>query len=352
MTLVNTPPDTTLKENTARVVAPTKYDEAARLLTGRELQDGVPTNLDEKDWREFSELATSNWNRYDNAIGKPMMRWAKTEVSTPDTHVFYPFSGPDFTTLFQLFPNKEHYVMTAMQRGEQLIDLRKLFHSAGSQTLEVMGSAWNSFGHDGFFVTEYLFKYLSTNRVKIGATSLIAAFLNLHGFSIQDIVPIQINANGNIEELSKNDSWDSVRFFLTKDGKNVTLDYVRMDLSNDGLNKNENHLTFFQKSTQHPVLLKAASHLPQHPGFTLVRNAILENAPMVVQDETGLDYKPLSEKFNTVLYGQFVKAYKVFSTYNKELAHAYKDRTDEKPLPFRVGYYKDGNYAFIVAKRK
>jgi hypothetical protein len=99
-------------------------------------------------------------------------------------------------------------------------------------------------------------------------------------------------------------------------------------------------------------LLKAASHLPQHKGFTMIRDEMLMNAPMVVQDETGLDYHPLNEKYNTVLYGSFVKAYKVFSTYNIELAKAYKDRNDEKPLPFRIGYFKDGNYALIVGTKK
>jgi hypothetical protein len=84
----------------------------------------------------------------------------------------------------------------------------------------------------------------------------------------------------------------------------------------------------------------------------MIRDEMLNNAPMVVQDETGLDYQPLNQQFNTVLYGSFVKAYKVFSTYKTELAKAYKLRDDEKKLPFRIGYFKDGNYALIVATRK
>jgi hypothetical protein len=111
-------------------------------------------------------------------------------------------------------------------------------------------------------------------------------------------------------------------------------------------------LAFFSESAKSPVLLKAASHLPQHKGFTMIRDEMLHNAPMVVQDETGLDYQPLNQQFNTVLYGSFVRAYKVFSTYNTELAKAYKQRDDEKQLPFRIGYFKDGNYALIVATRK
>jgi hypothetical protein len=139
---------------------------------------------------------------------------------------------------------------------------------------------------------------------------------------------------------------------MVKNNQSVILDYVRMDLSNEGFKKSPQNLTYFEDAAKSPILLKAASHLPQHKDFTLVRDALLNHAPYIVQDETGLDYKPLSSVFNTVLYGRFVKAYKVFSTYNLELAKAYKDRDDEKPLPFRMGYFKDGNYALITAAKK
>ena len=235
---------------------------------------------------------------------------------------------------------------------QKFVHLDQLNSQAATQTAEVLGSAWKSFGKDGFFVTEYLFKYISTNKVKIGATTLIDSFAHLHGFSIQKIIPISVSQNGGIEELSDDQSWDSVRFYLVKDSREVKIDYVRMDLSNEGMNSNPQNLIFFKVASQSPVLLKAASHLPQHPGFTIIRNEILARSPMIVQDETGLDYYPLSQHFDTVLYGNFVKAYKVFSTYNVQLAKAYEERNDEKHLPFRIGYFKNGNYSLIVAKRK
>jgi hypothetical protein len=331
---------------------PSKIDQTVDLITGNILGQKKPANLKQEEWQKINELIQLNWSNYFNKMGKPMLSWSSTEVHSDAKKVFYPFSGPDFTTLYQIYPQADHYVMSAQQRGERLVDLRELSPSAASQTVEVLSSAWKSFGNDGFFVTEYLFKYISTNKVKIGATTLIASFAHLHQFSIQKIIPISIDTNGTVKELSEDQSWDSVRFYLVKDNRSVILDYVRMDLSNDGLKDNASQLVFFHESAKTPVLLKAASHLPQHPEFTMIRDEMLHNAPMVVQDETGLDYQPLNQQFNTVLYGSFVKAYKVFSTYNTELAEAYKLRDDEKKLPFRIGYFKDGNYALIVATRK
>jgi len=338
--------------NIQKQKTPSQIDLEVDLITGNTYKLDKPANVKPDDWLHLNGVIQASWSNYSTKMGKPMISWSADEVKTDANEVFYPFSGPDFTTFYQIYPNANHYIMTAQQRGERLVQLDQLSPTAATQTMEVLSSAWKSFGSDGFFVTEYLYKYISTNKVKIGATTLIASFAHLHAFSIQKIVPIQINKDGALEELGEDQSWDSVRFYLEKNGKSVILDYVRMDLSNDGMKDHPQNLAFFRQSTKSPILLKAASHLPQHKGFTMIRDEMLMNAPMVVQDETGLDYHPLNEKYNTVLYGSFVKAYKVFSTYNTELAKAYKDRNDEKPLPFRIGYFKDGNYALIVGTKK
>ena len=324
----------------------------ADLLIGKSAESTPPEAIDATEWKQFSALIDKNWHQYSTNIGSPMKDWAKTEVTTDKDTVFYPFSGPDFSTLYQLYPNQSHYIMTALQPAEKLVDLSKLSKKSASQTLEVLSSAWNSFGGDGFFVTEYLYKYISKNNVRLGATSLISTFLRLQGFSIQKIIPIEVASDGQLVEKTPEDSWKSVRFYLLKDGRQVTLDYVRMDLSDKGFEESPQNYEFFKKSAQNPVVLKAASHLPQHPLFKKVTAAILENAPSIVQDETGIGYLALNEVYDTVLYGDFKRAYKVFANYNRDLAKAYEARNDEKPLPFRVGYFKGGTYALIVAKRK
>jgi hypothetical protein len=331
---------------------PSQYDMAATLLAGKVPASGLPEGLGKKDWEEYVAIVTQNWGQYNRSIGQPMKEWATLEIKTDSSTVFYPFSGPDFTTLYQLYPNQQHYMMSALQKAEKLIDLRALNPKAADQTLEVLSSAWKSYGHDGFFVTEYLYKYLSTNNVRIGATTLIATFLNLQNFSIRRIVPIQVGEQGEIKELPEEGPWNSVRFYLIKDGREVMLDYVRMDLSDDGFAKSPENYAFIKSAVKNPVVFKAASHLPQHREFALIKQAVLESSPSVVQDETGIGYADLNKNFDTTLYGQFVKAHKVFTRFNHDLAKAYQDRTDEKPLPFRVGYYKDGTYSFVVAKRK
>jgi len=252
--------------------------------------------------------------------------------------------------------------MIAMQRAERPINLMGLSPEAANQTLEVLTSAWSLYGKDGFFVTEYLDKYLYKNQVRIGASTFLATFLNLHGYTIDSVVPIQVSERGELVEInlqgvdSKDEivkkAWASVRFKLRKNGKSVVLDYLSMDLSNKGFESKPHHLEFVRALLSTPVLFKAASHLPQNKTFDVIANEVLTRAPVVVQDETGIKYSSLSTHFDIALYGNFEKTHRLFKNYHKDLGQAYDERKDIKPLGFRVGYFKDGDYAFMIATRK
>jgi hypothetical protein len=52
------------------------------------------------------------------------------------------------------------------------------------------------------------------------------------------------------------------------------------------------------------------------------------------------------------MYGKFVIAHHAFQSYHTDLAQAFTQRSDVKPLNYRFGYYKDGNYVVLVARRK
>ena len=98
----------------------------ADLLIGKSADSNPPDAIDASEWKQFSALIDKNWHQYSTNIGSPMKDWAKTEVTTDKDTVFYPFSGPDFSTLYQLYPNQSHYIMTALQPAEKLVDLSKL----------------------------------------------------------------------------------------------------------------------------------------------------------------------------------------------------------------------------------
>ena len=82
--------------------------------------------------------------------------------------------------------------------------------------------------------------------------------------------------------------------------------------------------------------------------------AVWLQTPLLVQDETGLDYDAMAERFNVRLYGEYVGAHRLFKeATNPSLVKAYKDHArDVRPLDFRIGYEKLAGSALQVATRK
>lgn len=328
--------------------------DVAVLLTGKEPATGLPSRVDGSlKWKLYSKEVENNWAEYTKKIGAPMVEWAKEHIGPSTGTIFYPFSGPDFTTVYQLFPEATRYVMVAMQHAGRPMDLTAYSPLITDQSLDQLTAAWQLYGTHGFFVTSYLDRYYYASQGKIGASTFLAIFLKLKGFDIERVTPIKVGTTGEIEELSQDTPiWNSVRFNATKNGKAVILDYLRMDLSNEGLQTSPDHIKFVQQMSAHPTLFKAASHLPQNANFNIIARAVLDRSPLIVQDETGINYAPLNQQFNTTLFGKFVIPHHAFLSYHADLVRAYAQRTDIKPLDFRVGYYKDGNYVLMVARRK
>lgn len=328
--------------------------DMAILLTGKEPTTGLPSNIEGNlKWKLYSKEVQNNWAEYTKKIGVPMVNWAKQHIGQTSDTIFYPFSGPDFTTVYQLFPNAKRYVMVAMQHAGRPMDLSAHTPLITDQSLDQLTSAWQLYGTHGFFVTEYLERYYYASQGKIGASTFLAIFLKLQGFDIERVTPIKVGLNGEVEELPLETTlWSSVRFNATKNGNPIVLDYLRIDLSNQGFQAAPDHFKFVQQMAFNPTLFKAASHLPQNTNFNMIANAVLDHAPLVVQDETGLNYTALSQKFDSTLFGKFVVAHQAFQNYHGDLARAFAQRQDVQPLNFRVGYYKDGNYVLMVARRK
>lgn len=87
--------------------------ETATLLSGAALPTGLPPQMNTEQWKRYSNQVRSNWNQYVAKIANPMMGWSQKEVPAFQDTVFYPFSGPDFSTVYQMYPNARRYVMAA-----------------------------------------------------------------------------------------------------------------------------------------------------------------------------------------------------------------------------------------------
>jgi len=287
------------------------------------------------------QQADTAWQFYQQNMGEPMKHWAHDEVRfNGQSTVFYPFSGPDFVTVSQLYPNASRYVMVAMQMAGEPASMANMSATRAQNFQSKFLREWMKFSRLGFFRTDDLNEDLRDKYAQIGVTTILITFALYSGYDVTDVYPIALDPQTNT--FVKTDGpWKSVRLMLSKAGKPVTLDYVSLNLSDSFLSQAEPMRNWLNTETRNPVLIKAASHLLQESYFSILRDQLVANATMVVQDETGLNYSYLSQIGKVDLYGGFLYPHELFNRKKQEsLALAYKESKSVKPLPFAFSYNK------------
>jgi len=335
---------------------------APALAAGRSAQQaalsfaGMDAPATDAAGRAFQARARAAWAHYDKHVGRPLAAWAKHEVGyAGGGTAFYPFSGPDFVTVALMYPNAERYVLVATQNARQPAHPESMDVLQRQAFEKKLGNAWEKFGRLGFFRTDDLDDDQRHLASGVRTSTILMAFAARLGYQVTAVAPLGFNADkGEWETLASDDKWRSVRLSLQKDGRLATLDYLRLDLSDKGLQAAEPQQAWIKRMAAKPTLLKAASHLLQQPYFSILRDALVANAPLVVQDETGLDYKDFVKIGTVRLYGNFTQTHRLFkTTTQRALAAAYKAEKAPVELPFAFSYLKEANARSLqIARRR
>jgi hypothetical protein len=335
-------------------------DDAARVIAGFPSSLNKFGKAENGSWRSYAQETSAYWSEYERGIGRAMRKWGCLELDRAEgATVFYPFSGPDLPSVYQLFPEAGRYVLVSMQKAEAPPRLENFSEEELENYLAAFRKAWKFFGALGFFRTEDLEAVEKGRGMRMGMTGPLMAFAVRLGFEIESVEPIRLDTGSNDVVPSKGnpaaaDRWDSTRLTLRKNGRRVIVDFVSMDLRDGWLVQLPGAHGWIDRMSENPTLLKAASHLPQDSDFSILRNSVVWNAPSVVQDETGIDYGALAKEFAVRLYGKFTRPNRSFNQeLQRDLAAAYRSSWPAaNALPFRFGYEKHAGSSMQVAIRK
>ena len=88
------------------------------------------------------------------------------------------------------------------------------------------------------------------------------------------------------------------------------------------------------------MLLKSASFLPHWRMCDSIRNYILENSNLVVQDDTGVPFRDFeASKWDVRLFGAYSHPDRPFQReYQRDLAKAFQAKANVRELGFSLGY--------------
>lgn len=299
-------------------------DDLAKFVAGLPVRDSALAER-EKDgnWVGHAQMLDKKWTKMDTRQLVHARDWARSnpDVARVSGTVFYTFSGPDFLYAHTLFPNASTYILCGTEPVGSVPDITQMQPGHVAGDLANVRTALDTMLTTHYFITKDMRVDLTRGNIS-GTLPILYFFLARTGCTIQGV-----KHTGSSVQID----------FRGSTGRSQTLYYVKTDLSNGG--GNEQFLSFCKKHAPGVSLVKSASYLMHTDSFSKVRNWLLANSNLIIQDDSGIPFRAFDPKrWNIRLYGTYSGTLPLFKEYYQpNLAAAY-EQSHPAPLGFAFGY--------------
>lgn len=315
------------------VHAASNVNDAARFLAGMPVGTNSPLAplMEDPAWKQHAGYFNSAWTKLELRQLSKVRSWAADNLHARASTVFYMFSGPDFLYADAFFPGASNYVLCGTEPVGTVPEVAKL--ALGPALYRLEGSL-NSVMNYSFFQTKQMREDFSASQLN-GTLPVLMVFLARCGKTIENISPVQprgvrIDFNGG------------------------SLYYFSVDLSNGSVERS-GLLSFCRKLGRGDSLLKSASYLPHSAAFSTIRDFLLDQSDLIVEDDSGILYHFFDPaRWQVRLYGNYQPPIDIFKQYfQPDLADAFAHASPQA-LPFGIGYrgWDPKMSALIVGYRK
>ena len=315
--------------------APPGINDAARFIAWLPVTGSGPLADWTKtpEWIAFSGTSNRKWERFKVGRLGRIRPWANSHLSNlnPRT-VFYPFSGPDFIYVRELFPNASTYILCGLEPVGNLPSLQSLQPLRSS--LGWMEVSIRTLMDAGYFVTKEMKVDLKQSPLQ-GTVPIFCFILARNGDHI-----LSVQAAGDHAEI---------RFLAPGDSHIRTLHYFSFNLSNGGMRKSSSFMQFLKSSRPDIGYLKSASYLLHEGDFSVIRDILLTQCRAIVQDDSGIPLRSFApDRWRFRNFGVYAPPLDIFKKYYQpDMAALYAEHP-ATPLPFGVGYHWDPKTANLM----
>ncbi len=308
----------------AAIHAAPSPDDLAKFVAGLPVRDGdLAARTREGNWIGHAQVLDRKWTKMDGRQLVHARDWARgnPDVARVSGTVFYTFSGPDFLYAHTLFPNASTYILCGTEPVGSVPDITQMQPPHVAADLANVRTALDTMLTTHYFITKDMRVDLTRGNIS-GTLPILYFFLARTGCTIQGV-----QLNGPSVQID----------FRGPGGKRQTLYYVKTDLSNGG--GNAQFFSFCKKHAPGVSLVKSASYLMHMDSFSKVRDWLLDNSTLIVQDDSGIPFRAFDPKRWTIrLFGVYDGPIGLFKEYYQpNLAGAYQQTTGA-PLGFSFGY--------------
>lgn len=328
-------------------------NDMARFLAGLEPSAGSPLTpaTQTAGWKQHARTMNTNWNSFEKRIINRIRVWSKAKLPPSPPSMLYMFGGPDFTHADAFYPDAKVYVLSGLEPvgyapPAAVIAGKNLGHSFSS-----LRRSMDHYLKRGYFITSYMLTHLKAGQF-VGTMPLLYVFLARSGKTIDKVEFVNLSGNGDLVPVKGKTKPRGVKISFTgSDGVPKILYYFSTDLSNGGVAKS-GFLAFCAKQGPAGSLAKSASYLYHNGGFSKVREFVLKQSHVIVQDDTGTPFRYFAKGgWRLRAYGQYVAPIPVFKGhYQNDMARFFA-RGAEK-VNFGIGYHAHPTRTGILVAEK
>lgn len=332
-----------------RIAQNRTFNDAARFLAGLPGETGSPYAELEKHeaWKSYAKEFDVAFKRSDDRLLKPIREFQSRELkgAASGGFVYYPFAGPDVLYVQAIYPDAKRYLLCGLERPGSILGANSYkSETLGDQLAGIrQGSA--SLLHRSFFITTEMSDQFR-GQLMDGLLPVVLMLMARSGNTIDNIRYVTIDESGTVVEVPRTEEKRSQRpdgfeliFRRNGETEQRILTYLRLDMG-FALKSDAAFLKYLHRQERPRVLLKSASFLLHSPNFSVMRNYLLQNSGLIVQDDSGIPYFRFREFHWTVdLYGQYRQPGPPFAAkLQEDLLEAYSEPGRVKEKNFSMGY--------------
>lgn len=313
-------------------------NDTARFLAGLPGTGALEPMTKNGVWESHATAIDHAWAKKEAAQIGPIRGWMSTHAPSAyrsSATMFYMFGGPDALYANTFFPNAHTYILAGLEPVGTVGDLTKVSPEALRGELSALRSSMNTILSFHYFITKDMRTGLGAGQIN-GTLPILYVFLARMGNTIQETAFVNSPAPG-------------VKITFSRGGGGAqTLYYFKTDLSGGG----SGFLKWCAAQGPGNSLLKAASYLMHTDGFSGVKNFLLNNSRVIVQDDSGIPLRSFGKEWTVNYYGRYVPHAEMFGKYHQADLAALFEKNPPPELGFAFGYHwqKDRGILMLATK--
>ena len=311
-------------------------DDVARFIAGLDPAPGSPLApyAATAEWKNYAAQMNERWAQFDRLRLQPIRTWRTPAMSSvqPAT-LFYPFSGPDFVFAETFFPGANCFILCGLEPVGDPPSMERILPL--SQTFGWVQNTLKTVLDAGYFVTKDMRVDFSSSPLQ-GTLPVLCVML--------------ARAGDRIVSIERTGDHAAIHYMRGTDGRTATVHYYCVNLRDDGLKKEgAAFVNFVKQSRPGAAYIKAASYLMHEQDFSAIRDLLLSQCPVIVQDDSGIPLRFfIQDRWTLRLFGTYAPPLDIFKQYYQPDMAALYQRTIAAPLGFGAGYHWDQRSANLI----